>query len=1041
MARFFINRPVFAWVIAILIMLAGGISIFRLPVSQYPSIAPPVVSLQVNYPGASAQTLEDTVTQVIEQKLNGIDGLLYMTSGSSSAGRMTMRLTFDSSVNPDTAQMQVQNKLQLAMPSLPDEVKRQGVTVNKVSDSFLQMFAFVSEDGSMSAVDLADFVASTIQDPLSRIDGVGAVSLYGAQYAMRIWLDPAKLYSYKMTPQDVADAISTQNVQLSVGQIGASPIVDGQQLNVTVNARKKLNTPEQFENILLRVNRDGSSVFLRDVARVEIGQENYTMSSRYNGQPAAGIGIQLASGANALQTAERVSAFLERMKPGFPAGVKVVSPYDTVPFVRISIQEVVKTLLEAIALVFVVMYLFLQNFRATIIPTIAVPIVLLGTFGVMAAFGFSINTLTMFGLVLAIGLLVDDAIVVVENVERVIQEEHLDPVTATEKSMDQISSSLIGIGVVLSAVFLPMAFMSGSTGVIYRQFSVTIVTAMTLSVLVALILTPSLCAGMLKQHSQSAQWGFFGWFNRMFTKNQHRYSSGVRRLVQRGGRIMLIYVLLLGGLSLIYKQLPTSFLPTEDQGAAIVMLQMPPNSTLAQTTAQFKEFSDYVLNEEKESADSVMVVAGYGMGGVAENTGMGFVKLKDYAERTKPGQDAASVAARIRQRFSGILDGQLIAAIPPAIISLGMTNGFTMELQDRGGVGHDKLRETGQKFLGAAFSNPVIAYVRPTGMDDITQFNIHLDNAKATSMGLTLSAVNADVSTYLGGAYVNDFVHNERVKKVFVKGDSDVRKQPEDLNRIKFRNDKGEMVPFNAIFSTNWSFGPAVLQRYNAMPTLEYQGEPKPGIASGIAMAAIEEEVKKLGKDFGMEWTGLSYQEKLSGSQTTMLYALSVLVVFLALAALYESWSIPFAVLLVIPLGILGAVAGTWLKGLTNDVYFQVGILAVMGLSSKNAILIVEFARNLQEEGRSLIDATVEACRIRLRPIIMTSLAFGLGVLPMMSASGAGAASQHAVGTAVFWGTVCATVLGIFFIPTFFVVVCGSTRWVGDRLKKKLRKL
>lgn len=1041
MSRFFIHHPIFAWVLAIVTMLFGILAIYTLPISQYPEVASPSIRIHTQYTGASPTTVDQTVTQVIEQNMTGIDNMIYMQSRSDSAGMSTITLTFAVGTDPDVAHMQVQNKVQQVQSQLPSAVQSNGVEVSKGNDNMFMVITLYSPDDSLHQIDLADYISTNIKDEISRTQGVGTVQVFGGKYVMRIWLDADKMAKYSLTPTDVRNAVSAQNAEVTAGQMGANMLdrPNDQVLNFNIKAQSLLTDAEQFADILLKVTAGGERVHIRDIGRVAMGTEMDSITSFYNGHPATGIGITLAPGANGLETANRVKAKIEELSHYFPDGMAYAFAFDTTPPVLASIHEVVKTLVEAIVLVFLVMLLFLQSFRATIIPTIAVPVVLLGTLGMLLALGYSINTLTLFAMVLAIGLLVDDAIVVVENVERVIQEEHIDPVTATEKSMDQISSSLIGIGVVLSAVFLPMAFMSGSTGVIYRQFSVTIVTAMTLSVLVALILTPSLCASMLKQHSQSAQWGFFGWFNRMFTRNQHRYAGGVRRLVQRGGRLMLIYVLLLGGLWLIYKQLPTSFLPTEDQGSVIVMLQMPPNATLEQTTAQFRELSDYVLNEEKASTDSIMMVSGYGMGGVAENTGMGFIKLKDYAERTEPGQDAASVAARIRQRFAGILDGQLIAAIPPAIIALGMTNGFTLELQDRGGVGHNALRETGRKFLGAAFANPVIAYLRPTGMDDITQFNIHLDKAKATSMGLTLASVNADVSTYLGGAYVNDFVHHERVKKVFVKGDSDVRKQPEDLNRIQFRNDKGEMVPFNAVFSTDWSFGPAVLQRYNAMPALEYQGEPKAGIASGIAMAAMEEEVRKLGKDFGMEWTGLSYQEKLSGSQTTMLYALSVLVVFLALAALYESWSIPFAVLLVIPLGILGAVAGSWLRGLTNDVYFQVGILAVMGLSSKNAILIVEFARNMEAEGRALIDATVEACRIRLRPIIMTSLAFGLGVLPMMSASGAGAASQHAVGTAVFWGTVCATALGIFFIPTFFVVVCGSSRWIGNRLKRKFK--
>lgn len=1042
MPRFFIHHPIFAWVLAIVTMLFGLLAIFTLPITQYPEVASPSIRIRAQYAGASPTTVDQTVTQIIEQNMTGIDNLIYMQARSDSSGTAVLTLTFAVGTNPDVAHMQVQNKVQQVQSMLPSAVQANGVSVSKGNDNMFMVITLYSPDDSLHQIDLADYISTNIQDEISRTQGVGTVQVFGGKYVMRIWLDADRMAKYSLTPSDVRTAVSSQNAEVTAGQMGANMIdrPNTQVLNFNIKAQSLLVTPDQFADILLKVTEDGERVHVRDVARVAIGTEMDGITSFYNGHPATGIGVTLAPGANGLETAERVKAKIEELSHYFPDGMSYEFAFDSTPPVLASIHEVVKTLIEAIVLVFLVMLLFLQSFRATIIPTIAVPVVLLGTLGVLLAFGYSINTLTLFAMVLAIGLLVDDAIVVVENVERVLQEEHLDPVTATEKSMDQISPSLIGIGVVLSAVFLPMAFMSGSTGVIYRQFSVTIVAAMTLSVLVALILTPSLCASLLKEHSQTTvKRGFFGWFNRMFSANQRRYTHGVRGFARRGGRLMLIYALLVAALGLSYRQLPTSFLPTEDQGAVMVMLQMPPNATLTQTTRQFGELEDYVLHEE-ESVEALMYVAGFGMGGVSENTGMGFVKLKDYAERTKPGQDAASVAARIRQRFAGILDGQLIAAIPPAIISLGMTNGFTMELQDRGGVGHEKLRETGQRFLGAAFANPVIAYARLTGMDDITQFNIHLDNAKATSMGLTLASVNADVATYLGGTYVNDFVHNERVKKVFIKGDADVRQTPDDLNRIKFRNNKGEMVPFNAIFSTDWSFGPAVLQRYNAMPALEFQGEPLPGIASGIAMAAIEEEVRKLGRDFGMEWTALSYQEKMAGSQTTMLYALSVLVVFLALAALYESWSIPFAVLLVIPLGILGAVLGSWLRGLTNDVYFQVGLLAVMGLSSKNAILIVEFARTLEAEGRSLMDATVEACRIRLRPILMTSLAFGLGVIPMMMASGAGAASQHAVGTAVFWGTACATALGIFFIPTFFVVVCGSTRWIGRHLKQALQR-
>ncbi|MBQ3171606.1 MAG: efflux RND transporter permease subunit [Mailhella sp.] len=1039
MARFFIHHPIFAWVLAIVTMLFGVLAIFTLPISQYPEVASPSIRINTRYAGASPATVDQTVTQVIEQNMTGIDNMIYMRSKSDSSGMCTITLTFEVGTDPDVAHMQVQNKVQQVQSQLPAAVMAQGVEVSKGNDNMFMVVALYSPDDTMSNIDLADYISTNIKDEISRTEGVGTVNVFGGKYVMRIWMDADKLAKYRLTPSDVRAAVVTQNAEVTAGQLGANMIggKNDQALNVIIKAQSLLTGVEDFENVLLKVTENGERVHIRDVARVAVGTEMEGIESRFNGHPSSGMGITLAPGANGLATAELVVNKLNELSQYFPDGMAYELAFDTTPPVIASIKSVVKTLVEAIVLVFLVMLLFLQSFRATVIPTIAVPVVLLGTMGVLLTFGYSINTLTLFAMVLAIGLLVDDAIVVVENVERLIQEEHLDPVTATEKSMDQISSSLIGIGVVLSAVFLPMAFMSGSTGVIYRQFSVTIVSAMTLSVLVALILTPSLCASMLKEHSQGAQHGFFGWFNRIFNKNQVRYAGGVHKLAKRGGRIMVIYLALVGVLGVVYKELPSSFLPTEDQGAIITLVNLPPNSTVKQTTDQFQQIANYVLNDEKDVVESYFYVAGYSMAGVSESAGMGFVKLKDYKYRTAPGTDAASVAGRIRQRFGGVLDGMVIGAIPPAIIALGMTNGFTLELQDRGALGHDKLVDAGRRLMGAAFANPNIAYIRPTGMDDITQFNIHLDNAKATSMGLSLASVNADASAMLGGSYVNDFVHHERVKKVFIQGDADVRKNPESLNRIQFRNMQGEMVPFNAVFSTDWSFGPALLERYNAMPALEYQGEPIPGIASGIAMNIMEEEVKKLGEGFGMEWTGLSFQEKMAGDQTTMLYALSVLVVFLSLAALYESWSIPFAVLLVIPLGILGAVVGTWGRGLTNDVYFQVGILAVMGLSSKNAILIVEFARTLREEGRTLIEATVEACRIRLRPILMTSLAFGLGVLPMLKAAGAGAASQHAVGTAVFWGTVCSTALGIFFIPVFFVVVCAVSDWMGRKLKRK----
>ena len=1042
LSRFFIHRPIFAWVLAISAMLMGVLAIMTIPISQYPDVASPSVRISTTYTGASPTTVDQTVTQVIEQNMTGIDNLIYLSGRSDATGRSTMTLTFDVGTDPDVAHMQTQNKVQQVQAQLPNVVLNYGVNVAKGNDNMFMVVTLFSPDDSLHQIDLADYISSDMKDDLSRIKGVGTVDVFGGKYVMRIWLDPDKMTKYGITPSDVTTAITTQNAEVTAGQLGSNSYdrANTQVLNYIIKAQSLLTNTEQFENILLTVTEAGERVYIKDVARVAMGSQIESFNNRYNNHPATGIGLTLAPGANGLETANLVKAKMEELSKYFPDGMDFDYSFDSTRPVMASIHEVVKTLIEAIVLVFLVMWLFLQNFRSTIIPTIAVPVVLLGTLGVLLVAGYSINTLTLFAMVLAIGLLVDDAIVVVENVERVIQEEHLDPVTATERSMDQISSSLVGIGVVLCAVFLPMAFMTGSTGVIYRQFSITIVTSMTLSVLVALILTPALCASMLKSHSQETQTGFFGWFNRHFRSNQRRYYKGIHRLVQHGGRLMIIYVLLLAGLGLIFKQVPSSFLPSEDQGAVIAILKMPPNSTLEESSVPFAELTNYILAEETDSVEGFMSVNGFSMGGQGENVGMGFIKLKDYEYRTKPGQDAASIAARIRDHFAGMTDGQLLASIPPAIVALGMTNGFTLELQDRSGVGHDALREAGYQFLRAANANPLIAYVRDTGVDDITQFNIELDTEKATSMGLSIGSLNTDVSTYLGGTYVNDFVYKGRIKKVYVKGDVEVRQNPDDLNRMQFRNEQGQMVPFNAIFKTNWTYGPSVLRRYNARPNLEFQGEPIPGVATGVAMAIMEEEVAKLGKDFGLEWTGLSYQEKLAGSQTTMLYCLSVLVVFLALAALYESWTIPFAVLLVIPLGILGAVSGTWLRGLTNDVYFQVGILAVMGLSCKNAILIVEFARTLELEGRSLIIATVEACRIRLRPIIMTSLAFGLGVLPMMHATGAGSASQHAVGTAVFWGTMCATALGIFFIPTFFVVVVTCSRWVARKLGIKSRK-
>ncbi len=1045
MARFFIDRPVFAWVLALMVMIAGAMSVVSLPVAQYPEVAPPTISIDSTYPGASAKTVEDTVTQVIEQNMKGIDNLDYMKSTSDSSGRCTIELTFSSGTDPDIAQVQVQNKLQLATPSLPQEVQDQGISVTKAGHNFLLVLALISKDGSMNQADLTDYVSSNMQDPISRIPGVGDVTAFGSQYAMRIWLNPEKLQYYKLTPSDVVSAIQAQNVQVSAGQLGGLPSVSGQQINVTIQAQSRFTSPEQFKTILLTVQTDGSSVFLSDVARVELGSESYTTMSRYNGQPAAGLAMKMANGANALDTVDRINKKLDEMRPFLPDGCEIYNAFDTTPPIRISVYEVVKTLLEAIGLVFLVMLLFLQNFRATLIPTIAVPVVLLGTFAVLSIFGFSINTLTLFGMVLAIGLLVDDAIVVVENVERIMEEEHISPLEATRKSMDQISGALVGIALVLSAVFVPAAFLGGSTGVIYRQFSVTIVSAMVLSVLVALTLTPALCATMLKApkdrgkaDSGNPKSGFFGWFNRMFERNTKRYHSSVNYIVRRSGRLMLIYLLLAGVMVFMYTRIPTSYLPQEDQGILFTMVQLPANSTREQTLGVMQKVENYLMHNESESVRSIMTVLGFSFSGNGQNTGMGFVRLKDWEERPRPDQSASAIAGRCWQAFSSIKEGAVYVFQPPAIMELGNSTGFVFELQDKNNMGHEKLMQARGQMLGMAAQNAQLRNVRPNGLNDTTQFKISIDNRLAATMGLTLSTVSDDLGTALGGAYVNDFIDRGRVKKVYVQGDAPYRMMPKDLEHWHFRNANDKMVPFDTIAETHWTSGPARLERYNGEPSIEISGEPGAGVSSGTAMQIMQELSKKLPQGFGYDWTGISFQERLSGNQTTMLYSLSILVVFLSLAALYESWSVPIAVMLVVPIGVIGAVLAVTLRGLSNDVYFQIGILTTIGLASKNAILIVEFAKALHEhQGMSLLEAATEAAQLRLRPILMTSLAFGLGVVPLMLSSGAGSGGQHAVGTGVFGGTVVATLLGIFFIPTFFVVI---SRLFSKKNREETRK-
>ncbi|WP_429088925.1 efflux RND transporter permease subunit [Aeromonas allosaccharophila] len=1026
MARFFIDRPIFAWVIALVIMLAGSLAIIKLPVAQYPSIAPPAVGISASYPGASAKTVEDSVTQIIEQNMTGLDHLLYMSSQSDSAGRVSVTLTFQPGTDPDIAQVQVQNKLQQAMSLLPQEVQQQGIRVQKTSSSFLMVAAFISSDGSMNNDDLADYVVSNIKEPLSRLDGVGDITLFGSQYSMRVWLDPNKLNRVQMTPGDVQAAIKAQNAQVAFGKLGGTPSVEDQQFTATIMGQTRLSTVEQFNDILLRVNQDGSKVRLKDVARVELAGESYDADALYNGQSTAAVAIKLATGANALDTAEKVRAKLDELSDYFPANMKIVYPYDTTPFVKISIEEVVQTLIEAIFLVFCVMYLFLQNFRATLIPTIAVPVVLLGTFGVMAAFGFSINTLTMFGMVLAIGLLVDDAIVVVENVERLMSEEDLSPLEATRKSMTQITGALVGIALVLSAVFVPMAFFGGSTGAIYRQFSLTIVSAMVLSVLVALILTPALCATLLKpmKHGEfGAKRGFFGWFNRAFDAGTNRYQRGVRKVIKQGVRYSLIYGAMLAVLAVLFMRMPTSFLPEEDQGVIMSMVQLPVGATKQRTEVVLADMRDYFLKNEKDNVDSVLTVSGFSFAGSGQNAGMAFIKLKDWSERKSPDRSANAIIGRAMGYLFSIKEAQVFAFNLPPIPELGTATGFDFFLQDRGGIGHDKLMAARNQLLGMAAQDPNLVRVRPNGMEDTPQLDIKIDYEKALAQGLSIADINNTLAAAWGSSYVNDFVDRGRIKKVYLQADAPFRMNPEDLKLWYVRNAAGQMVPFSAFASTEWSFGSPRLERYNGVPAMEIVGEAAPGKSTGDAMAAIEQMVKQLPEGVGIEWTGLSFQERQAGSQAPALYAISLLVVFLCLAALYESWSIPFSVMLVVPLGVLGAIVAATLRGLENDVYFQVGLLTTIGLSAKNAILIVEFAKELYDKGMGLGEAVVEAARLRLRPILMTSLAFILGVLPLVISSGAGASSRNAIGTGVMGGMISATVLAIFFVPLFFVLV------------------
>ena len=1050
MAQFFIHRPIFAWVIALVIMLAGVLTLTNMPIAQYPTIAPPTVTISATYPGASAATVENTVTQIIEQQMNGLDGLRYISSNSAGNGQASISLNFEQGVDPDIAQVQVQNKLQSATALLPEDVQRQGVRVTKSGASFLQVLAFYSPDSSLSADDIKDYVNSNISEPLSRVAGVGEVQVFGGSYAMRIWMDPAKMASLQVTPSDIATALRTQNAQVAVGQLGGAPAIDGQVLNATVNAQSLLQTADEFSKIFLKNSGNGAQVRLGDVARVELGADNYQFDSKFNGKPAGGVAIKLATGANALDTAEAVETRLKELRQNYPKGMVDKLAFDTTPFIQLSIESVVHTLIEAVILVFLVMFLFLQNWRATIIPTLAVPVVVLGTFAVINVFGFSINTLTMFAMVLAIGLLVDDAIVVVENVERLMVEEHLDPVTATEISMRQISSALIGITSVLTAVFVPMAFMSGTTGVIYRQFSITLVTAMVLSLIVALTFTPALCATMLKQHdpnkkpSNNIVARFFRGFNSGFDRLAERYKGVVNLMTHSKIVSGLIYAIVIAGLLFLFPKLPSSFLPDEDQGVVLTLVQLPPNATLERTDHVIDTMTDYFMKQK--AIESIFSVSGFSFTGVGQNAGLAFIKLKDWEERTTPETQIGAIIKNGMALNMIVKDASYIMPLQlPAMPELGVSAGFNLQLKDASGQGHDKLLAARNTILGMAAQDKRLMGVRPNGQEDTPQYKLIVDQAQAGAMGVSTAEINSTMGMAWGGTYINDFIDRGRVKKVYVQGEADSRMMPEDLNKWYVRNNKGEMVPFSTFATGEWTYGSPRLERYNGISSMNIQGTPAPGVSSGDAMIAMEEIIAKLPSTgltgFDYEWTGLSLEERDSGSQTPFLMALSVLIVFLCLAALYESWSIPFSVLLVIPLGIIGAVVLTFLgmliskdPNLSNNIYFKVALIAVIGLSAKNAILIVEFAKELQEKGEELFEATLHAAKMRLRPIIMTTLAFGFGVLPLALASGAGAGSQHSVGYGVLGGVISSTLLGIFFIPVFYV-------WIRSIFKYKPKKL
>ena len=1025
MSDFFIGRPVFAWVLGLVLMLVGGLAIFQLPVAQYPSIAPPQIAITVVYPGASAQTVADTVVRPINQQMSGLDGLEYISSTAASSGAMEIDLTFAQGTDPNIAQVQVQNKLSLAEANLPVEVKQQGIKVTKSVKNFMLIIGLISTDGSMSAQDITDYIASNLQDPLSRVSGVGDFTLFGSEYAMRIWLDPDKLYKYALTAGDVTTAIAAENIQVSSGELGGLPSAKGQRLDATIIGPSRFETPKQFEDILLKVNTNGSQVLLRDVARVELGAQSYSTSALINNKPGGAIALKLAAGANQLSTETAVRAQLARLQRYFPPGLEIVYPLDTEPFITLSITEVVKTLFEAVGLVFVVMYIFLQNFRATLIPTIAVPIVLLGTFGVLSVVGYSINTLTMLAMVLAVGLLVDDAIVVVENVERVMAEENLSPVDATRKSMGEISGALVGIALVLSAVFLPMAFLGGSTGVIYRQFSITIVSAMVLSVLVALILTPALCATLLKPKmpGKTEQFRPFAWFNSGFAWTNLHYAGGVTRMIGASLWSMLAFALIAACMVLLYTRLPTGFLPDEDQAFLFGQVTLPPGATAEQTRAVNKDVVDYLLTAEKANVNTALSVTGFNLAGQAQNAGFLAMSLKSWSERPRASQSAAAIAGRVTAHFAGRRDAKVLVIQPPAVQELGNATGFDMELVDQGNLGHDKLLAARNQLLGMAMHDPRVAGVRPNGVEDAPQFQLVLDKQKANAFGVATADINTLIQDALGSSYVNQFMRQGRVKQVYVQGEASSRMIPEDLGKWYLRNGASGLVPFSSVMTGKWSFGPQKVEGYEGSTSFEIQGAPPPGGSSGTAITAMQEMAGKLPKGVAYQWTGLSFEQVKAGSQTTALYSISGIVILLCLAALYESWPIPFAVILVAPLGVVGAITATLVRGLDNDVYFQVGLLTIVGLAIKNAILIVEFAKDFYDNGATLQDAAVHAAKERLRTILMTSLAFVCGVFPLAIASGAGAAARTAIGTAVVGGMVTATVLAVFFVPVFFVSV------------------